>query len=107
MTKVPVYLRSSSHELPDLVAVVKGPNAHPIEVNTVGRVNSINGGIRTTFTTFPDVPLSKAVLEIQSGKKGLFVNSRDICRFPRKANVTFSAQSGRRVSQPLLKTDCG
>ena len=104
----PVYLRSSSHELPDLVAVVKGPDAHPIEVNTVGRVDSVKGGIRTTFTTFPDVPLTKAVLEMQGGKKGLFVNSRDICRFPGKAKVDFGAQNGKRLTlHPLLKADCG
>jgi hypothetical protein len=104
----PVYLRSSSHELPDLVAVVRGPEAHPIEVNTVGRVDSVNGGIRTTFETFPDVPLTKAVLEMQGGKKGLFVNSRDICRFPGRAKVAFGAQNGKRlVLHPSLNPDCG
>jgi hypothetical protein len=104
----PVYLRSSSHELPDLVAVVRGPDAHPIEVNAVGRVDSVNGGIRTTFTTFPDIPLTKAVLEMQGGKKGLFVNSRDICRFPGRAKVAFGAQNGRKLTlHPLLKADCG
>jgi hypothetical protein len=104
----PVYLRSSSHELPDLVAVVRGPDAHPIEVNAVGRVDSVNGGIRTTFTTIPDVPLTKAVLEMQGGKKGLFVNSRNICRFPGRAKVDFGAHNGRKLTlHPLLKADCG
>jgi hypothetical protein len=104
----PVYLRSSSHELPDLVAVVRGPDAHPIEVNAVGRLDSVNGGIRATFTTFPDVPLSKAVLEMQGGKKGLFVNSRDVCRFPGKAKVSFGAQSGKQLTlHPALRADCG
>lgn len=104
----PVYLRSSSHELPDLVAVVKGPDAHPIEFNAVGRVDSVNGGIRATFETFPDAPISKAVVEMRGGKKGLFVNSRDICRFPGKAKVGFTAQSGRRLTlHPALKADCG
>jgi hypothetical protein len=106
--KGPVYLRSSSHELPDLVAVVRGPDAHPVEFNAVGRVDSVNGGIRATFSAFPDVPVSKAVLEMQGGKKGLFVNSRDICRFPAKAKVAFGAQSGRKlVLHPALNPDCG
>jgi hypothetical protein len=104
----PVYLRSSSHELPDLVAVVRGPAAHPIEVNTAGRVDSVNGGIRTTFETFPDVPVSKAVLEMQGGKKGLFVNSRDICRFPAKAKVSFGGQNGKQLTlHPAMRADCG
>jgi len=104
----PVYLRSSSHELPDLVAVVRGPAAHPIEFNAVGHVDSVNGGIRTTFTTFPDAPISKAVLEMQGGKKGLFVNSRDICRFPGKAKVGLGAHNGRKLTlHPALRADCG
>jgi hypothetical protein len=104
----PVYLRSSNHKLPDLVAVVRGPAAHPIEINAVGRVDSVNGGIRTTFETFPDVPLTKAVLEMRGGKKGLFVNSRNICRFPGRAKVAFAAHNGRKLTlHPSLKADCG
>jgi hypothetical protein len=104
----PIYLRSSNNELPDLVAVVRGPDAHPVEVNSVGRVDSVNGGIRATFQAFPDVPLSKAVVRMQGGKKGLFVNSRDICRFPGRAKVAFGGQNGKQlVLHPLLKADCG
>lgn len=104
----PVYLRSSSHKLPDLVAVARGPAAHPIEIDAVGRVDSVNGDIRTTFETFPDVPLTKAVLEMQGGKKGLFVNSRNICRFPGRAKVAFGAHNGRKLTlHPSLKADCG
>jgi hypothetical protein len=104
----PVYLRSSSHKLPDLVAVVRGPDAHPVEFNAVGRVDSVNGGIRATFETFPDAPISKAIVEMQGGKKGLFVNSRDICRFPGRAKVALGAQSGHKLTlHPALRADCG
>ena len=103
----PVYLRSSSHELPDLVAVVRGPGTHPIEFNAIGRIDSVNGGIRTTFEAFPDAPISKAIVEMQGGKKGLLVNSRDVCRSPKRAKVALKAHSGkRRTLHPLLAAGC-
>jgi hypothetical protein len=53
-------------------------------------------------------PRRAAVLEMQGGKKGLFVNSRDICRFPGKAEVRLGAQSGASLTlHPALKADCG
>ena len=45
----PVYLRSSSHELPDLVVALHGPAYQPIEIDAVGRVDSVNGGLRVRF----------------------------------------------------------
>ena len=63
----PLYLRSSSHPLPDLVAALHGQ----IDVDLVGRIDSKNGGIRTTFDAVPDAPVSKFVLTMQGGKKGL------------------------------------
>jgi hypothetical protein len=100
----PVYLRSSSHPLPDLVADLNGQ----IEVVLVGRVDSVQGGIRTTFEGVPDAPVSSFVLQMQGGKKGLLVNSTDICRRKNRADVTFTAQNGKRAdSRPTLQADCG
>ena len=99
----PVYLRSSNHQLPDLVVALKGQ----IEVDAVARIDSINGGIRTTFQAIPDAPLSKVVLTMQGGKKGLLVNSRNLCKAPSRAQVSLDAHSGKSASQsPLLQNDC-
>lgn len=100
----PVYLRSSSHELPDLVVDLNGQ----IHVVLHGRTDSIHGGLRNTFEAVPDAPASKFVLTLQGGKKGLLVNSRDICATKNKATATFTAQSGL-VSKfrPVLKSKCG
>lgn len=105
----PVYLRSNpEHELPDLVAVVKGPAEQPIEVASAGIIDSINGGIRTTFTAFPDAPITKVVLNMRGGKKkGLLENSRDICRHTNRATVRFVAQNGRKSDfRPVLAAKC-
>jgi len=101
----PVYLRSSSHELPDLVAALNGQ----IDVDLAGRVDTgKGGGIRNTFEAVPDAPVSKFVLEMQGGKKGLLVNSENICRKTQKASVSFTAQNGAALQlTPTIKNSCG
>jgi hypothetical protein len=99
----PVYLRSSSHELPDLVIALRGQ----IDFNAIGRIDSINGGIRSTFAAVPDAPVSKIILTMQGGKKGLLVNSRNLCQATPRADVEIRGQNGKTVNQrPLLKDDC-
>jgi hypothetical protein len=101
----PIYLRSSSHQLPDLVAAFRGGR---IDANLVGRVDSVNGGIRNTFDFVPDVPVSTATFSFFGGSKGLLVNSRDICKAPAKATAKFAAQSGAQLTlHPELKSACG
>lgn len=99
-----VYLRSSSHELPDLVVALRGI----VDVDVVGRVDSRHGGIRTTFENVPDAPVSTFVLEMRGGKRGLIVNSRDLCRRASVASARFVGQNGRlRELRPVLRNDCG
>ncbi len=99
----PVYLRSSSNPLPDMVIALKGQ----IDVDLVGRIDSVNGGIRTTFDTVPDAPVSKFVLEMPAGKKGLLENSRDICKHANRATARLAAHNGKtRNFRPLLRAGC-
>lgn len=101
----PVYLRSSNHTLPDLVVAL---NSGKINIDLVGRIDSVKGQIRNTFEALPDAPVSKFVLEMQGGKKGLLVNSTNICRKPQRAKVTFKGQNGMsRGSNPVVKAQCG
>ena len=104
----PVYLRSSSHKLPDLVAVLKGPSSRPIEVDLNGRIDSVRGGIRSTFEVVPDAPVSSFVLTMKGGKKGLLQNSTNICAKAYRATAKFQAQNGRRITlHPKMKAACG
>jgi hypothetical protein len=103
----PVYLRSSNHPLPDLVVALKGPASLPIEVDVAGRVDSVNGGIRTSFEALPDAPVSSFTLNMQGGKKGLLVNSTDICAAKSRATVNFSGQNGDTTTlRPRLRASC-
>ena len=104
----PVYLRSSTNKLPDLVVALRGPDSQPIEVTLAGRIDSVNGGIRNSFELVPDAPVSKFVLRMQGGKKGLLVNSTDICLKTNRATVKFEGQNGKlSSSSPPLKGQCG
>ena len=49
----PAILRSSDNKLPDLVVALHGPPSQPIAVDAVGRIDSVKGGIRTTFEGVP------------------------------------------------------
>jgi hypothetical protein len=104
----PVYLRSSANPLPDLVAALRGPDSQPIEVVLDGRIDSVHGGIRSTFEAVPDQPVSSFTLNMQGGKKGLLVNSRDICKSTARATAKFTAQNGRTAElRPELQNSCG
>ncbi len=100
----PVYLRSSDNLLPDLVADLNGQ----IHVVLHGKTDSIRGGIRNTFEGVPDAPASKFTLSLKGGKRGLLVNSRNICKGKNRATAIFTAHSGK-VSEfrPQLKAKCG
>jgi hypothetical protein len=101
----PVYLRSSNHALPDLVAAL---HSKRVDINLDGRIDAVNGGIRNSFEAVPDAPVTKFVLEMQGGRKGLLVNSTNICQGKHRARVNFTGQNGkRRGFNPLLKAACG
>jgi hypothetical protein len=100
----PAYLRSSSNTLPDLVFALRG---HGIEINLAGRIDSFKGGLRGTFPTIPDAPVTKFVLKMNGGKRGLIVNAENICAKPQPATARFlgHANHGWRV-HPLVKAKC-
>jgi hypothetical protein len=104
----PVYLRSSNHNLPDLVMALKGPPSAEVNFDVVGRIDSHKGGIRSSFETLPDVPVSKFVLDMRGGKKGLIINSRSLCSQGSTASAGLIGQNGRRdeFGVPVRPTGC-
>jgi hypothetical protein len=92
----PVYLRSSSNPLPDLVAALRGPASQPIEVVLDGRTDSIHAGLRNTFEAAPDAPVEKFILTLKGGKKGLLINSTNIC-----VKTKVAHRDGRRVTRQV------
>jgi hypothetical protein len=95
----PVYLVSSNHVLPDLLADLRGQ----VEIQLHGVIKSVkHGRIRTTFSPIPDVPVKKFTLTMQGGKKGLIQNSRNLCTHRYFSKLTFLAQNGKRLVKKKL-----
>lgn len=62
---------------------------------------------RATVQNAPDVPVSKVVVQMQGGRKGLFVNSRDICGAPNRALARTVAHNGvRKTLRPRFRARC-
>ncbi len=102
----PAYLRSSNNELPDLVFDLRGQ----VRAVVSARIDSVNGGIRATIENAPDAPVSKFVVKMRGGKKGLLINSANLCKLApsqTRATVKLKAQNGRRLNlSPVVKSDC-
>jgi hypothetical protein len=100
--KGPVYLVASDHELPDLLADLHGQ----VSVRLRGVISSAKERLKTVFFPVPDVPVSKFTINMKGGKKGLLVNSRDLCARPNRSVLNFKAQNGKklRVKKLPLRT---
>ncbi|HTR75439.1 MAG TPA: hypothetical protein VMH33_09325 [Solirubrobacterales bacterium] len=75
-----VYLRASQHKLPDLVVALRGGGIG-IKVDLVGRIDSYKGGLRGSFSGLPDAPVSRFVMTLWGGKRGLLQSAARRCAF--------------------------
>jgi hypothetical protein len=101
-----VYLRSSSHKLPDLVASLHSGAIHIILEGEIGPTKQ--GGIQALFAELPDEPLDRFVMTLNGGKRGLLQNSANICVVPPLASVKALAQNNRgAVFTTTLRGQCG
>ena len=95
-----VYLRSApGRKLPDLVASLYTGAVHIVVEGRIGP--SGNGGILTKFTNLPDAPLDRFTMTLYGGKRGLLVNSANICATPpRRASRRWGRTTAARSSPP-------
>ena len=101
--KGPVYMVSSKHELPDLVADLRGQ----VNVRLYGVISSVRGGIKTVFNS-PDVPVRKFVLTMKGGSdRGLLVNSTNLCSEPLFSVMRLKAQNGKQLRDSTLPLKVG
>ena len=97
--KGPVYLVPSSHILPDLLVDLRGQ----VDVHLHGSVEAVHGRLRNIFYAVPDVPVSKFVLTMNGGKRGLLTNTRDLCAGRSFSKLALKAQNGKKVGSKRLK----
>ena len=98
-----VYLRTSTHELPDLVLDLEGQ----VNLEIAARIDSVKGRLRATFEGVPDVPFSHASLDLSGGSKGLLQNSDTLCGRVVRATATMRGyNNGERTNRPKLDYSC-
>ena len=90
----PVYLVPGGGQLPDLVADLRGQ----VDIRLRGKISSAKkGGIEAVFDSIPDVPVSEFALRMAGGKRGLLVNSANVCKARRPATLDLRSQNGKQV----------
>jgi hypothetical protein len=101
-----VYLRSSSGQLPDLVASIYSGAVKIVLEGHIGGTKQ--GGIRALFKNLPDQPVDKFVMTLFGGKRGLLQNSSDICAVPPLAQVKALGQTNLgAIFTSTLRGQCG
>jgi hypothetical protein len=91
----PVYLVTGlGHTLPDLFTVLHGRG---VKIVLDGVIDTHKGGIRATFSGLPDAPVSKFVMRLDGGKRGILANERNVCTAPEPGTALFTAQDGAGI----------
>ena len=96
--KGPVYLVSSDNLLPDLLADLRGQ----VDIQLHGVISTKKARTKTVFFPVPDVPVRKFVLNMSGGKRGLLVNSRNLCGDRAFSFLNFKAQNGKKLKKKKL-----
>ena len=97
--KGPVYLTSSSNTLPDLLVNLHGQ----VPIRLRGVISSAHGRLKTVFNNTPDVAVSKFILNMKGGGKGLLINSRNLCAGQTNGFLNLLAQNSRRMRANNLR----
>jgi hypothetical protein len=102
----PIYLRRPAHRLPGLTADLRhGPLRFALE----GFTATSAGHLRATFPDLPDLPVSHLRLTLAGGRRGIFVNSQNLCSTAPSAALALTAHNGRHrriQTRARLSGDC-
>lgn len=98
------YLVSSDNLLPDLVFALRGEG---FAVNLDGRIDAVHGRLRVTYQTVPDAPVTKFVVRMFGGRRGILENGGNLCAAPQPVRARFLGHSNAGwVTRPGLRASC-
>ncbi len=100
-----VYLVERPRGLPALAAVLRGQ----LTVVLQGETAITRKGVRNTFGTIPDVPISDFRLNLESGSGGILTPvRRSLCGRKHRATLAMKGHNGKvKNTTVALKTPCG
>src|SRR5262249_54149770 len=93
--------------LPTLLVPLRGPDGVALDLRAQSSV--VASKLVTTFSSIPDAPVSKFVLSITGGSKGILAvtGNKSLCEQGKVANTQDDAQSGKRATPNVtLTTPC-
>jgi hypothetical protein len=95
--RAPVYLRQSDSKLPELAAHLGD------QVDLISHIDTPHARFRLRLAPLGDLPISRLMLHLEGGSRGLFENGESLCPQRRYASATLSDLSGRRqtVRSPI------
>lgn len=89
----PIYLgRAPQDRLPTLVADLDSRDLH---LQVVQHLRLGAAGVRVVVDAPPDFPISKLVLDLAGGRRGVLVDAFDLCRDPRHVAIRMVGRNGR------------
>ncbi len=95
----PVYLVPGNKILPDLLVDLQGQ----VDIRLRGTTDTVKGRLRNSFSATPDVPVSKFVLTLYGGKRGLLINTRSLCKRKLSSKVVIKGQNGKKLGNKKTK----
>jgi hypothetical protein len=99
----PVYLRSPAGGQPELVLALGGGP----QMEIPARIRLKRGRVQLEFSRLPDLQMTKLVVDLRGGRRGLFVNRRDLCEAPSEVITRLvSEASGVRVIRAPFGGPC-
>jgi hypothetical protein len=93
--------------LPTLLVPLRGADGVALDLRAQSAV--VAKKLVTTFSQVPDAPVSKFVLDITGGSKGILTvtGNKSLCEQGNVANETATAQSGKQIAPGVtLQTPC-
>jgi hypothetical protein len=99
----PVYLGSNGPKQPPELLADLGGAVHVVLAGRLGATKA--GAVRAGFEALPDAPLSKFVLSIDGGKKGLLENAADLCARTNRVAVVLDGQNAASSEGSLAVAD--
>jgi hypothetical protein len=99
-----VYLRSAN-PLPNIVFALRGDGG--LKIDVVGRIDTVHGATRVTFTEIPDAPLTKFVLSLEGGRGSLLELTQEACSAEQFANARMIGHNNLgAASKPAVRVRC-
>ncbi len=90
--------------LPTLLVALRGE----VALNLRAKTKVSGGKLVTTFPIVPDAPVSRFVLNLKGGAKGILTVSKgNLCARKQVSDLTIAAHNGKRLSpEVVMKTPC-